>query len=75
MGILIRDFISFKNKLHLDNIEGKLEDVRNNGGWFLKLMFHNKGIDMIDLHMYLVSSIIKKSLEQCHLLYNTLNHL
>ena len=62
MGILIRDFISFKNKLHLDNIEGKLEDVRNNGGWFLKLMFHNKGIDMIDLHMYLVSSIIKKVL-------------
>ena len=49
VGILIRDFISFKNKLHLDNIEDKLEEVRNKGGWFLKLMFHNKGIDMIDL--------------------------
>ena len=28
LGILIRDFISFKNKLHLDNIENKLEEVR-----------------------------------------------
>ena len=49
VGILIRDFISFKNKLHLDNIEDKLKEVRNKGGWFLKLMFHNKGIDMIYL--------------------------
>ena len=30
-------------------LEDKLEEVRNKGGWFLKLMFHNKGIDMIDL--------------------------
>ena len=30
VGTLIRDFISFRNKLHLDNIEDKLEDVRNN---------------------------------------------
>ena len=29
VGILIRDFISL-NKLHLDNIEDKLEEVRNN---------------------------------------------
>ena len=72
VGILIRDFISFKNKLHLDNIEDKLEEVRNKGGWFLMLMFHNKGIDMIDLPGILHN---KKSLEQCHLLYNTLNHL
>ena len=49
VGILIRDFISFKNKLHLDNIEDKLKEVRNKSGWFLKLMFHNRGIDMIDL--------------------------
>ena len=27
----------------------KLKDVRNNDSWFLKLMFHNKGIEMIDL--------------------------
>ena len=49
MGTLIRDFIRFRNKLHLGNIEDKLEDVRNNDSWFLKLMFHNKGIEMIDL--------------------------
>ena len=49
VGTLIRDFISFRNKLHLDNIEFKLEDVRNNDSCFFKLIFHNKGIEMIDL--------------------------
>ena len=36
VGLLIRDFISFKNKLHLENIEHKLEEVKSNDGWFLK---------------------------------------
>ena len=49
VGTLIRDFTSFRNKLHLDNIEDKLEEVRNNDSCFLKLIFHNKGIEMIDL--------------------------
>ena len=33
----------------MENIEHKLEEVKSNDGWFLKLIFHNKGIDMIDL--------------------------
>ena len=53
VGTLNRDFTSFSNKLHLDNIEDELEEVRNNDSCFFKLIFHNKGIEMIDLPGFL----------------------
>ena len=47
VGALIREFISFRNKLHLGKIHDKL-DARKNDRSCLKLMFHNKGIEMIE---------------------------
>ena len=58
VGALIKDFISFRNKLHLGNVEDKLEDARKDR-WFLKLMFHNKGIEMIDLLRILHNKVLR----------------
>ena len=56
--LLVRDFVSFRNRVHVKDISNNLVNKRN----YLKIFYHNKGIDTINLPTILHSKAVTASI-------------
>ena len=60
VALLVKDFVSYRNRMHV-----KLDDINNslmNKRSYLKIFFHNKDIDMINLPTILHSKTVTASI-------------
>ena len=57
--LIIKDLASFRLGLHITVNKNKTEDITKT---FLKVPFHNKGIDMVNLSKIYIANLVNKSI-------------